>query len=154
MHDFLERKTRELIRGIRRCNLRADNCLCSTLLLGAVRLHQQRLGRAPELLAGDAGFYSADNEREAHALGVQRVCIPNRSTHSAARRKHQKKRWFRKGQKWRTGCEGRISVLKRRHGLNRSRYRGEEGMERWVGFGVVADTLINIGRVLASRRNG
>src|SRR5262249_20315545 len=108
----------------------------------------------PELLAGDAGFYSAENEREAHALGVQRVSIPNRSTHSAARRQHQKKRWFRKGQKWRTGCEGRISVLKRRHGLNRSRYRGEEGMERWVGFGVVADTLINMGRVLASRRNG
>ena len=126
----------------------------STLLLGAVRLHQQRLGRAPELLAGDAGFYSAENEREAHALGVQWISIPNRSTHSAARRQHQNKRWFRKGQKWRTGCEGRISVLKRRHGLNRSRYRGEEGMERWVGFGVVADTLINMGRVLASRRNG
>ena len=112
----------------------------ATLLLGAVHLHQQRLGRAPGL--------------QAHALGVQRVSIPNRSTHSAARRQHQKKRWFRKGQKWRTGCEGRISVLKRRHGLNRSRYRGEEGMERWVGFGVVADTLINVGRVLASRRNG
>src|SRR5437667_7487425 len=126
----------------------------ATLLLGAVRLHQQRLGRAPELLAGDAGFYSAENERQAHALGVQRVSIPNRSTHSAARRQHQKKRWFRKGQKWRTGCEGRISVLKRRHGLNRSRYRGEEGMERWVGFGVVADTLINMGRVLASRKKG
>jgi IS5 family transposase len=126
----------------------------ATRLLGAVRLHQQRLGRAPELLAGDAGFYTAENERQAHALGVQRVSIPNRSTHSAARRQHQKKRWFRKGQKWRTGCEGRISVLKRRHGLNRSRYRGEEGMKRWVGFGVVADTLINVGRVLASRRNG
>jgi IS5 family transposase len=126
----------------------------STLLLAAVRLHQQRLGRAPELLAGDAGFYSAENEREAQALGVKRVSIPNRSTRSAARRKHQKKRWFRKGQKWRTGGEGRISVLKRRHGLNRSRYRGEEGMERWVGLGVVADTLINMGRVLASRKSG
>ena len=126
----------------------------STLLLAAVRLHQQRLGRTPELLAGDAGFYSAENEREAHALGVKRISIPNRSTKSAARRQHQKKRWFRKGQKWRTGCEGRISVLKRRHGLNRSRYRGDEGMERWVGFGVVADTLINMGRVLASRRIG
>ena len=126
----------------------------STLLLAAVHLHQQRLGRAPELLAGDAGFYSAENEREAQALGVKRVSIPNRSTRSAARRKHQKKRWFRKGQKWRTGCEGRISVLKRRHGLNRSRYRGEEGMDRWVGLGVVADTLINMGRVLASRRRG
>jgi len=33
-----------------------------------------------------------------------------------------KKRWFKKGQKWRTGCEGRISVLKRRHGWN-PRYR-------------------------------
>ena len=126
----------------------------STLLLGAVQLHQQRLGRAPELLAGDAGFYSAENEREAQALGVKRVSIPNRSTHSVARRKHQKQRWFRKGQQWRTGCEGRISVLKRRHGLNRSRYRGEEGMDRWVGLGVVADTLINMGRVLASRKSG
>jgi IS5 family transposase len=126
----------------------------STLLLGAVHLHQQRLGRAPELLAGDAGFYSAENEREAYALGVKRVSIPNRSTQSAARRKHQKQRWFRKGQKWRTGCEGRISVLKRRHGLNRSRYRGEEGMDRWVGLGVVADTLINMGRVLARRKSG
>ena len=126
----------------------------STLLLGAVQLHQQRLGRAPELLAGDAGFYSAENEREAQALGVKRVSIPNRSTHSVARRKHQKQRWFRKGQQWRTGCEGRISVLKRRHGLNRSRYRGEEGMDRWVGLGVVADTLITMGRVLASRKSG
>jgi IS5 family transposase len=126
----------------------------STLLLGAVQLHQQRLGRAPELLAGDAGFYSAENEREAQALGVKRVSIPNRSTRSTVRRHHQKKRWFRKGQKWRTDGEGRISVLKRRHGLNRSRYGGEEGMERWVGLGVVADTLINMGRVLASRKSG
>jgi len=38
-------------------------------------------------------------------------------------------------QRWRTGCEGRISVLKRRHGLNRCRYRGFEGMQRWVGLG-------------------
>jgi IS5 family transposase len=126
----------------------------ATLLLGAVHIHQQRLGRAPELLAGDAGFYSAENEREAHAQGVKRVSIPNRSTRSAACRQHQKQRWFRQGQKGRTGGEGRISVLKRRQGLNRSRYRGEEGMERRVGLGVVADTLINRGRVWASRKSG
>jgi hypothetical protein len=41
-----------------------------------------------------------------------------------ARRCEQKKRWFRNGQKWRTGCEGRISVVKQRHGLGRSRYKG------------------------------
>ena len=50
--------------------------------------------------------------------------------------------------KWRTGCEGRISVTKRRHGLNRCRYKGDAGMKRWVGLGVIADNLINIGRAL------
>ena len=45
------------------------------------------------------------------------MCIPNRSTKSAERKREQKKRWFKQGQKWRTGCEGRISVFKRRHGL-------------------------------------
>jgi transposase, IS5 family len=53
------------------------------------------------------------------------------------------------GQKWRTGCEGRISVTKRRHGLNRCRYKGDRGMKRWVGLGVIADTLINIGCAMA-----
>ena len=37
---------------------------------------------------------------------------------------------------------------KRRHGLDRSRYRGTAGMKRWVGLGVVADNLVNIGRVM------
>src|SRR5207342_3192743 len=53
----------------------------------------------------------------------KRVCIPNRSTKSPERKREQKKRWFRNGQKWRTGCEGRISVIKRRHGLSRCRGR-------------------------------
>ena len=44
----------------------------------------------------------------------------------------------------------RISVLKRRHGLNRSRYRGQQGIERWVGLGVIADNLMSMGRVLAT----
>ena len=42
-------------------------------------------------------------------------------------------------------------MLKRRHGLNRCRYKGDAGMQRWVGLGVLADTLINIGRVLTER---
>ena len=87
-------------------------------------------------------------------MGVKQISVPNRSTKSAERRRHQKKRWFRKGQKWRTGSEGRISVLKRRHGLNRCRYRGDAGMHRWVGLGVIADNLINIGHCLASQNTG
>jgi hypothetical protein len=65
-----------------------------------------------------------------------------------ARKSEQKKPWFRNGQRWRSGCEGRISVSKRRHGLNRCRYRGDNGMKRWVGLGVISDNLINIGRAI------
>ena len=118
----------------------------SDLLLPAIELHQAAFGRVPHLVAADAGFYSGKNEAAAKAKGVKRVCIPNRSTKSIERRREQKKRWFRRGQKWRTGCEGRISVTKRRHGLNRCRYKGNDGMKRWVGLGVIFDNLINIGR--------
>jgi IS5 family transposase len=107
----------------------------STLFIKSIEGHQQKLGRVPHLAAADAGFYSEANEKAAYEMGVKRVSMPNRSTKSAERRHLQKKRWFRKGQPWRTGCEGRISVLKRRHGLNRCRYRGDDGMKRWVGLG-------------------
>jgi IS5 family transposase len=121
----------------------------SDLLVPALQVHQQRLGRVPHLVAADAGFYSAAAEATVKAMGVKRVSVPNRSTKSAQRKQEQKKRWFKQGQKWRTGCEGRISLLKRRHGLNRCRYTGDAGMQRWVGLGVIGDTLINLGRALA-----
>jgi hypothetical protein len=53
---------------------------------------------------------------------------------SPARRAHEQQRWFRRGQRWRVGSEGRISVLKRRHGLDRCLYHGLDGMKRWVGL--------------------
>jgi IS5 family transposase len=123
----------------------------SALLVPAIESHEEQLGRVPNLVAADAAFYSASNEKTAHEKGVKRVCIPNRNTKSTDRKKEQKKPWFRDGQKWRTGCEGRISVMKRRHGLNRCRDKGDRGMQRWVGLGVIGDNLINIGRVLARK---
>jgi IS5 family transposase len=120
----------------------------SDLLVAAIETHQALLGRAPRLVAADAAFYSAKNEAAAKAKGVKRVCIPNRSTKSPERKREQRKRWFRDGQKWRTGCEGRISVVKRRHGLDRCRYKGSAGMDRWVGLGVIADSVVNISRAM------
>jgi IS5 family transposase len=120
------------------------------LLIPALEVHRQRLGRVPRLATADAAFFSTKNETAAHALGVKRLSIPNRSTKSDERKKLQKKRWFRNGQKWRTGSEGRISLVKRRHGLDRCRYKGQQGMKRWVGLGVISDNLINIGRALAA----
>ena len=124
----------------------------SDLLIPALEAHQRQLGRAPRLATADAGFFSAHNEAAAQAMGVAKLAIPNRSTKSPepSVRSCKGKRWFRNAHKWRTGSEGRISVLKRRHGLNRCRYKGQSGMKRWVGLGVIGDNLINIGSALAA----
>jgi len=123
----------------------------SELLMPAVNEHIRKLGRVPRLVAADAGFYTQNNEKSIQDMGVPFVSVPNRHTRSEQRRQLQKTRWFKQGQRWRTGCEGRISVLKRRHGLSRCRYRGTKGVERWVGLGVLADNIIQIGTCLAAR---
>jgi transposase, IS5 family len=120
----------------------------SDLLVPAVEEHLRQFGHAPRLVTADAGFFSTANEAASRELGVRRVAMPNHSSKSPQRRLLERKRWFREAQRWRTGCEGRISLLKRRHGLDRCRYKGEDGMKRWVGLGVIADNLINIGLVL------
>lgn len=120
------------------------------LLCGAVEAHKQILGRVPILATADAGYYSQAEEKAAEEMGVKWVAVPNRGTRSAERKKKEHSRWFKKAQRWRTGCEGRISVLKRRHGLTRCRYHGVDGMKRWVGLGIMADTLMNMGRVMAA----
>lgn len=123
----------------------------SDLLVESIEIHRNMFGRVPRLVAADAGFYSQSNERSATEMGVAHVAIPNRRSRSEEVRKRQKTRRFRRAQAWRTGCEGRISVLKRRHGLARCRYRGADGMNRWVGLGVIANNLVAIARVQMKR---
>ena len=118
------------------------------LLIPAIEKHREIFGWVPQLVASDAGFFSLENVRQAKELGVSRVAVPNKKGRDQARWKEQKQRWFRRAQRWRVGCEGRISVLKRRHGLRRWRYRGMDGMERWVGWCVIADNLIHMGKLL------
>ncbi len=122
-----------------------------TLWTPALDRHQAIFGRAPDLAAGDRGFSSATNEEYATDRGIRRVVLPRRGPKSSARRAYERQRWFRRGQRWRVGCEGRISVLKRRHGLRRCRYHGLDGMHRWVGLGVIADNLINIATFASAR---
>ena len=89
--------------------------------------------RPPHLLAADAGFYSSKNEKAAKRKGVQRVCIPNRSTKSAKRKREQKKPWFRNGQKWRTRMRGphqRRQTTPRSQSLSIQRRRRYEALGR------------------------
>jgi transposase, IS5 family len=112
--------------------------------------HCQQFGHPPTLLTGDRGLHSAANERYAQQQGVTEVVLPKPGKKSAKRLAYERQEWFRAGRNWRAGIEGRISGLKRRHGLDRCRYRGTAGMERWVGLGVIAHDLHVLAQHLAA----
>lgn len=121
-------------------------------LPASLEAHQEHFGRAPELLAGDRGLYSAENERLAQQAGVKHVVLPKNGRLSKERQRHEKQRWFRRGFRFRAGIEGRISVLGRAFGLDVCLDHGEEGMERWVGWGILAHNLRQISRTQAARQ--
>jgi IS5 family transposase len=110
-----------------------------TLWKPALDRHIALFDHAPSLAVADGGFASRGNERAARDGGVRHVVLPRQS-------REERSRAARAALRWRTGSEGRISALKRRHGLRRCRYRGPRGMQRWVGLGVIANDLLALAR--------
>jgi IS5 family transposase len=80
------------------------------------------------------------------------VLLPTKGKPSEKRKRHEKQRWFRRGFRFRAGIEGRISVLNRAFGLDLCLDHAEGGMERWVGWGILAHNLRQIARTQASRQ--
>jgi transposase, IS5 family len=113
--------------------------------------HQKRFGRAPAVLTADRAFFTLANDQLAHDLHIRSVALPRQGQLTTAERQARHRAAFRRAYRWRAGIEGRISVLKRRFGLDRCRYRGEAGMERWVGWGLFAHNLRQIGRSVVAQ---
>ncbi len=120
-------------------------------LLASLDAHQRHFARAPDVLAGDRGLYSPENEALARQAGVKRVVLPKTGRPSRERQQHERQRWFKRGFRFRAGIEGRINVLQRDYGLDRCREHGEAGMGRWVGWGIVTHNLAQIARTVAAR---
>jgi IS5 family transposase len=109
----------------------------------------RRAGRVPAAVTADRGYGQPSVERDLHDLGVRTVAIPRQATTSPSRRATEHDRSFRRLVKWRTGCEGRISYLKRGYGWDRTRLDGRNGASIWCGHGVFTHNLVKIS-VLAS----
>jgi IS5 family transposase len=91
----------------------------------------QRLGLSPREVALDGGFQTKASEEALAPLAPERIYIAGRASPGS-------KRTQRRLARYRTGAEGRISHLKRRHGLRRSRLKGGEGERTWTGWAVLA----------------
>ena len=113
-------------------------------VIRSVQQHRKQFGKAPRRLCGDRGLFSPDNERQARALGVRQVCLPQPGHKTAQRKRKERQPWFRAALRFRNGIEGRISQLRRARHLTRCLNRGLAGMERWIGWGVIANNLATI----------
>jgi transposase, IS5 family len=114
--------------------------------LPAIEHHQASFGEVPEMATADRGFFTAKNEREAEALGVEKVALPATGRLSKSRAERQKERWFRRALHWRAGCEATISHLKNPFSMRRASYKGERGFKRYVGWCVITKNLFSIAR--------
>jgi len=116
--------------------------------------HERQFGAAPELFAGDRGFYSAANIGLCEEAGVESVCIPQRGGNKTEERVAEEKTpQFKRGQKFRAGIEGTISGLLRGRGMRRCMVEGRERFEVFVGAVVLAYNLLVIAELLAAQKS-
>jgi IS5 family transposase len=106
--------------------------------------HQATFDRPPYCYAADRGFQSVDNEKTCKEKGVKQVSLPQRGGQKTSRRQaYEKTPAFKQGQRFRSGIEGRISVLFRGRGMKRCRAKGRERFEVFVAAAVLANNLIS-----------
>lgn len=111
------------------------------LLIPAIEHHKRLFGQVPNAVATDRGFGSKANEKQLTEMGVKHVSAPLRGRKSKKRAEHESQLWFKSLQRYRAPGEAKISLLKRKYGLARSRFRGRRGSKDWVGFGILSHNL-------------
>lgn len=115
--------------------------------------HKKVFGHAPTVYSGDRGFFREENIQECKDAGVKLPCIPQSGgKRSAEREALEKSPEFKKGQRFRAGIEGRISVLFRGRGMKRALVEGRERFELLVGAAVLANNLLIIANLLRKKQ--
>jgi IS5 family transposase len=101
-------------------------------LLPATAAELDRLNLRPREVALDGGFFPIGVAED--LPNPQRVFIAGRQS-AGSRRTNRRLARFR------VGIEGRISHLKRRYGLRRSRLKGHHGARTWTAWAILAYNL-------------
>jgi transposase, IS5 family len=111
--------------------------------------HKEIFGFAPDWYSSDRGFFSDLNVQACQKAAVELVCMPQRGgKRTAEREAFEKSPEFKKGQRFRAGIEGRISVLFRGRGMKRCLAKGRDRFEVLVGAAVLTNNLMAIAHLL------
>jgi IS5 family transposase len=100
-------------------------------LLPATVAELDRLGLRPREVALDGGF----------PVEAANRAFPDAQVFVAGRQHPPSRRSKKRLASYRAGAEGRISHLKRRYGMRRSRLKGHDGARAWTGWGILTYNL-------------
>lgn len=117
----------------------------------SLQRHQETFGWAPAWYSSDRGFFSDENIKAGPQ--VKLVCIPQRGgKRTSERQAFERSPEFKKGQRFRAGIEGRISVLFRGRGMKRCLAEGRDRFEVLIGAAVLTNNLMNIAHLLNQKQ--
>ena len=110
-------------------------------LLPATAAELAAMGITLREAAVDAGFLRTRTQQALAGAGAPEVFIAGNPDNTGSRRTRRRRARFR------VGCEGRISHLKRNYGAGRSRLKGTDGARIWESWSVLAYDLDTVARL-------
>ena len=114
-----------------------NNVADSQLLEKSILGYKERFGKTPTQLAADRGFWSKANRQLAEDMGIKKIAIENKGKSSYLKGQPFRERLRR----LRCKIEAKISLAKRKHGLDRCLYSIEHGEEIWARLGLMTMNL-------------
>ena len=117
------------------------------LLKPAVKVHKKLFGAYPDVLSTDKGFYESMQQIEGLEEKIPVVSIAKKGRRTQAEYERESSDAFIDGQRFRAGCEGSISILKRAFKLGKCFFRGFKNYAASVGFAVLCHNLVLLTRL-------
>ena len=113
----------------------------------AIKAHKQLFGISPDVLATDKGFYESIEQLLTLEETITTVSICKKGRRTQQEYERESSEEFKDGQRFRAGCEGSISVLKRAFNLGRCLFKGFKHYAASVGCAVFCHNLVLLTRL-------
>ncbi len=118
-------------------DIQFNNISDTQLLEKSIEGYKERFGKLPTQLATDRGFWSKANRQLAEDYGIKKIAMENKGKSNYLKGQPFRERLRR----LRCKIEAKISLAKRKHGLDRCLYSIQHGEEIWARLGLLAMNL-------------
>lgn len=121
-----------------------ENISDHQLIECAVEGYREKFGGRPVEVNADRGFWSKKNYEKLKQMGIKKVGIEVKGKDEEIER--QQSKFMKRVRRERNRIEAKISLGKRKYGLDRIRYKGKEGKEMWVRLSLIGMNLSMVGK--------